>query len=339
MLPRKIRTMKPEKTFSSLIIGLGNIGLGYDLNTQPHQIFTHTKACLVHEDFALVAGVDPDPERRQQFTAFSQRQAFASLSDTPFQPGEIDLIIISTPTEVRMAVVHEAVALKPKALLVEKPLASSVSEAEQIISLCQRHGILLAVNYFRDFNLKIRLAMDFARNNGCRALRAGTCYYSGGLLNNASHFLSLLLQWFGPHSEIRVLRRSSSLGAAAADPVFHIVLAGASVIFSPVSAAYGIGELDLLFDKGRVVFENYGEDVRFYTAIDDPFFPGYARLALADLQPERPALQRYQYDVLEAMSQALVQGAQDSLNAGTALSALKICEEVLHEVECTACGA
>lgn len=338
MLPRKIRTMKPEKPFSVLIIGLGNIGLGYDLNSQTHQIFTHTKSCMAHKSFALVAGVDPDPERRRQFRLFSQRNAFESLAQTPFQPGEIDLIIISTPTEIRMAIVEEAIALQPKALLVEKPLASSVSEAERIINLCQRHGIHLAVNYFRDFNLKTRLVLEFVKHNGCKSLRAGACYYSGGLLNNASHFLSLLLHWFGPHSELRVPRRHSHLGSEANDVTFHLVFAEASVIFSPVQANYGIGELDLLFDNGRVILENYGEDVRFYKAVPDPFFPDYARLALAEVQPERPDLQRYQYDVLEAMSQALVQGDVALLNADNALRALKICEEVLREGKCTACG-
>lgn len=339
MSPKKIRKMRLEKPFTAVVIGLGNIGLGYDLHSRPHQIFTHTKACLVHEAFDLVAGIDPDIERRRQFTVFSGRQAFDSLAKAPFQPGEIDLIIISTPTKVRMAVVNEAIALKPKALLVEKPLASSVPEAEQIMSLCQRHDIQLAVNYFRDFNAKTQQVLKFAKQNGCKSLLSGACYYSGGLLNNASHYLSLLLQWFGPYSELSVLGRRSPLHCEIDDVAFQIVFAGARVIFSPVQAEYGMGELDLLFDNGRVILENYGEDVRFYQTVPDPYFPGYARLALAEIQPERPNLQSYQYDVLEAINHALMQDGDVSLNAAHALEAIKICEEVLCEAKRIACGA
>lgn len=330
--------MKPDKPFSTLIIGLGNIGLGYDLNSRPDQILTHTKACMAHKSFDLVAGVDPDPQRRQQFTLFSQKEAFESLTQAPYLPGDIDLVIISTPTSVRMALVAEAIALKPKALLVEKPLASSVAEAEQIIDLCQQHGIQLAVNYFRDFNQKINQAIDFAKKNGCESLRAGACFYSGGLLNNASHFLSLLLHWFGPHSHVTASRRSACPDSGA-NAAFSIVLAGeADVTFSPVLAKYSIGELDLLFDNGRVTFKNYGEDVRFYKAVPDPYFPGYARLALAETQPERPDLQRYQYDVLEALSQGIGHANAAPWNAGIALTALTICEEVLCDSKRTPCG-
>lgn len=328
--------MNPEKTFSVLIVGLGNIGLGYDLHSQPEQIFTHTKACLRHDSYRLVAGVDPDPERGRQFTAYSQRPAYTSLAAVPVEPGEIDLIIVSTPTAVRMEIVAEAVALQPKALLVEKPLAASVAEAEQIVSLCQRHSIHLAVNYFRDFHAQTRRLLAYAKENGCQALRAGHCYYSGGLLNNASHYLSLLLQWFGPHAELRVGAWPDSPLDGGEDGPFSIVLAGATIVFAPVAAAYGIGELDLLFDHGRLVLENYGEDVRFYKSGADPYFPGYERLALAECQPERPALQSYQYDVLEAIRQALLHDDPLLLNGGTALTALKICEEVLREGKRTA---
>lgn len=330
--------MKRTDSFTCIVIGLGKIGLAYDLHTSAGEIFSHTKACLVHGDFELLGGIDPDPERREKFRVFAGRNAYESLSAAPFKPGDLDLIIISTPTKGRLGVVKEAISLKPRALLIEKPLALTLSEAEEIAELCRQQQILLVVNYFRNFHPKVQEVMSRVHRDGCGRLRSGVCFYSGGILNNGSHFIALLVQWFGQPVRVEPIG-ISVLASGDADVSFRLLFGDASVVFCPVQAEYGVGELDLFFAGGRVCFENYGEDVRYYRAAPDPFFSGYLRLVLAAEQPQRPALTRYQYYVLDALAQALKEGTASLLSGENALETLRISERILHEAASAHSGA
>mgnify|MGYP006424554935 FL=1 len=51
---------------SVVIVGLGAIGMGYDLDSTD-TISTHAKAFQAHSDFYLVAGIDCNIENRRIF--------------------------------------------------------------------------------------------------------------------------------------------------------------------------------------------------------------------------------------------------------------------------------
>ena len=46
------------KKIKALIIGLGNIGMGYDISTKnKNLIYSHAKALSLHKDFNLLGGI------------------------------------------------------------------------------------------------------------------------------------------------------------------------------------------------------------------------------------------------------------------------------------------
>ena len=47
--------------FSCLIVGLGNIGMGYDINKK--NIQSHSKSIEVHNGFNLLGGVDKSKKK------------------------------------------------------------------------------------------------------------------------------------------------------------------------------------------------------------------------------------------------------------------------------------
>ena len=75
-------------SYSVLIIGLGKIALGFDLDSAQNNIFSHTKAFLSNDAFELVGGVDVAVERRVEFEEYSGKSSFASVDE--------DLIFIKT---------------------------------------------------------------------------------------------------------------------------------------------------------------------------------------------------------------------------------------------------
>jgi predicted dehydrogenase len=331
--------MKSNKTIDVLLIGLGNIGLGYDQSSSGEQIFTHAKACMVHDDFSLVAGVDLNEERCHAFEDFTGKKAYTSIESTGLLEGDIDLVIIATPTDVRKEIVDQSLKLKPKAILIEKPIASSVDEADEIIEACGQEEVFLFVNYFRFYDPKIQglrvLIDELQMGEFCHSV----CHYSNGLLNNASHYLSLLLQWFGAVERISIIRPSRILEQGDADVSFSVRFGKGDSLFFPVESEYDIGELDIFFERGRIRFDNYCENVVVYGLFQDPFFDGYKRLLPVENQPEQPGSLRYQWNVLNGLKTVFEEKGRVIVNTENALETIKICNRVLNEAKGSTCSA
>src|SRR5579863_5047756 len=66
-----------------------------------------------------------------------------------------EAVVIATPTQTHFALTKAALEAG-KHVLVEKPLAASVDEAEQLVELADRHERLLAVGHVFLFNNGIR---------------------------------------------------------------------------------------------------------------------------------------------------------------------------------------
>jgi len=50
---------------SVLIVGLGQIGMGYDLGLPPQNVLSHARAFQNCPGFRVIGGVDPDPKERR----------------------------------------------------------------------------------------------------------------------------------------------------------------------------------------------------------------------------------------------------------------------------------
>lgn len=103
----------------------------------------------------LVALVDRRRDKAEQTASQYGGQVLERSEDLI---GKIDLATVAVPT------VHHMAAARPLIeagipVLIEKPLASNVAEAEQIVSLAQRHGTIVQVGHTERFN-PVVLAMQ-----------------------------------------------------------------------------------------------------------------------------------------------------------------------------------
>ena len=135
----------------TLVIGLGNIGMGYDLaKSDSKSKLSHAGAINNNHYFKLTAGVDSDRNARIIFENEFKSKSFITISEALTSTSP-ELAIISTPAQVRLGLVEELLESKTlRVILIEKPLAKNVREASKIIQLCQENGIKLFVNYMRN---------------------------------------------------------------------------------------------------------------------------------------------------------------------------------------------
>jgi predicted dehydrogenase len=139
-----------EKTiYSTIVVGLGRIGLGYDLASASDEVFSHTKALLRHPSFTLIAGVDKHVDRRKDFSSFTGLQAYQSCQEALEKSQTVDICVVATPSKDRMNAIREALQLEPRFLVLEKPLALTLEEGREIVDLIRQRKIGAYVNYIR----------------------------------------------------------------------------------------------------------------------------------------------------------------------------------------------
>ena len=122
-------------TFNVILFGLGKIGYSYDADSSNNNVvLTHFKAINKSPSFRLLAIVEADAKKYQKIDKKFEPLIFADVNQIQSNK-EIDLVVIATPTETHLKVVREALKLRPKAILLEKPVSNSLVDAIKILEL------------------------------------------------------------------------------------------------------------------------------------------------------------------------------------------------------------
>ena len=118
-----------------------------------------------------LVGTGRQGERHARVLSSLSRAELVGVSDLSFERGgavaarygvdfyprfsdlldEVDAVSIATPTDGHFSMALECIA-KGKDLLIEKPLAASVAEAETLVREAERAGLILQVGHIERFN-------------------------------------------------------------------------------------------------------------------------------------------------------------------------------------------
>jgi predicted dehydrogenase len=196
---------------------------------------SHVPAVLSLPDAHLVALVDPEPQRAR---AVAERYGVAPKIRTAVEEilGDVDAAIVATPNHT-----HHALALAciraGVHVLVEKPLAVTRAEGEEIAAAAEERGVTVAVGYSSRFVDAVELLGDLIAQNFFGAIhrfayqfgtRGGWNPASSYILDRKSigggvtvvvgtHFLDWMLAWFGYPDEVALA--DDSLGGPEANAV------------------------------------------------------------------------------------------------------------------------
>ena len=125
------------------VIGVGSVG----------QHHARILAAMPHAE--LVGVVDIKPDRAKEVAAQYGTAAYSNASELV---GRVDAVSIATPT-----VSHVAVALpfveSGAAVLVEKPLAATVEDADRLLAAADARSTVLAVGHTERFNPAVAAAL------------------------------------------------------------------------------------------------------------------------------------------------------------------------------------
>ena len=135
--------------YRTAIIGLGQIGNQLDDDPKRTMVWTHAGAYAAVPGVELIAGADPDGDRLQRFC--ERRGVAAGYRDyrEMLRSENIHLLSVCSPTALHYEMVLEGVRAGVKAIFCEKPLATTVDQAAEMVTACASAGVVLAVNHTR----------------------------------------------------------------------------------------------------------------------------------------------------------------------------------------------
>jgi predicted dehydrogenase len=193
------------------------------------------------DHYQVVAVVDADEKRRQEAVDRFDCQAYVEYDELLADPA-VELVVVSLPSFLHAD--GSIAALETgKHVICEKPMATSLADADRMIAAAERTGKVLTVFQQRRYNpdfVKVRTVINsgllgrivqirltesrFSRRWDWQTLQK----FGGGSLNNTGpHFLDMALQLFGdayPDEVFCQLERTLTLGDA--DDHVKVVLKG-----------------------------------------------------------------------------------------------------------------
>jgi predicted dehydrogenase len=311
---------------SCVIIGLGQIGMGYDFDvTNEPAIYTHARAISLHPAFTLAGAVDVSSAQR---TRFEQRYGVPAFDqvETALHDLQPDVVVIATSSESHGSILAKALnTCHPKLVLCEKPLSYELDEARDMVEMCENADIDLFVNYMRRADpavIEIKRRID---NDEIAMPFKINAWYSKGIFNNGSHFLNLLEFWFGDITGATLINSGRLWDDRDPEPDVELQFDKGTVVFrSAWEEAFSHYCIELLSPSGRLRYEKGGKGIEWQGVHSDPNFDGY-RILEEQRETIANGMSIYQWHVYDQAAKHL---AGEAVTLCTGRQALKTLEAI-----------
>lgn len=187
-----------SQPYPTIVFGLGRIGMGYaedPLTSRYYPYATHAQVLRDHPAFNWLAAVDSDRSRcNLARDRWQVPEVSTSLANLPHR-DRFEVAILATPPDERLALIEQLPNLK--AVLVEKPLATSLTNAEEFVRVCQQRQIALQVNLWRRADERFRDLATAQLASKIGSVQTGHILYGNGFLNNGTHAVDFLRMFLG----------------------------------------------------------------------------------------------------------------------------------------------
>lgn len=199
-------------TYRAGIIGTGGIaGMGI-LGMHDEEDIGRKKVRSSHaggydeaDDIELVAVADVDEEKLETFgEAWDIPEERRYLGhESMLEAEDLDVVSVCTPSYLHHDHVVDAVELgDPAVVWCEKPIAASVTEAEEMIDVCADADTELLVNHSFRFTEKLQRLRDLVVDEGLLGeVKSVNAQFRRELMRNSTHVLDMLVYLLDARAE------------------------------------------------------------------------------------------------------------------------------------------
>jgi predicted dehydrogenase len=319
--------------YRAAIIGCGKIGSEFADDPRIKDIYTHAGAYVHCPDTDLVAVCDKDRKKSEKckdrwhvpdcYTDYKRM-----ISDT-----EPDIVSVCTPDQTHFEIIRTILSSSNvKAIFAEKPLALNVKDAEDLVNLAEKKGVVLAVNYSRRYAEKFWELKNYLDSDAFGSIQTINGYYTKGTVHNGTHWFDLARFLIGEFKRVKGFDNQKEKND---DPTFDAYAEftnGANAYLHACDETkFSIFEMDIIGSNGRVYIKDSDNIVEIYCVADSPYYSGYNALHLSDTFTD--IMKNTQLHAVEDIAQCLKTGLTPKCSGFDGLAALKIACAVCLSVD------
>lgn len=251
--------------YKTLIIGAGRIGAFYD-EPNNNQILSHAHGITNNINFELCGFIDNNLEVAQKAAQIWNTNYYLTI-EACIEENTIDVIVIAVPDEVHFSWLTRALKFKPKLIILEKPIVTTIADAKVVEKLVMASNTVILVNYSRRYEPIYSYLKEMIRSGQLGVFTNGHGYYGKGIIHNGTHMLDMLNYFVGEFIDFSIIE--SFTDYTEADPTVSAILkysTGQFYLQAVNSNKVTIFEIDLLFENGRIRMSELGRLIEVYKA-------------------------------------------------------------------------
>lgn len=323
----------------TVLVGFGRMAQGYSEDPKLRRNYrysTHAEVLGDHPAFEWVGVVDPaDEPRRKARDRWGVPDVAEALEDVE-EPEVPEIAVIATPPDVRLEVLKAFPNLR--AVLVEKPLGPSMSEAIRFLEDCRRRGILVQVNLWRRADRLYRSLADSRLKELVGTPHAAFALYGNGLQNHGTHLVDLVEMLLGPVETVDAMEpgpETRTTPSPRDDEIpFHLTLeSGLGVSVQTVDFdSYREGSLDIWGSTGRFCILEEGLTNLHHSVRPHPAMTGETAVTPQGTEIE-PTVGEALYDLYTNLSRGLELGEPLWAAGERGVRAMSLVDAVLRSAE------
>ena len=295
---------------------------------------SHVSCYVEHPRTELVAVCDIRSEALDEF-----RETWPELSDVALYTDfaellaneQPDLVSVVTGDHVHADLTVAAAESGARAIFCEKPIATTLEDADRMIAACERAGVLLSVDHTRRWGAAYSDAQRLVASGALGAVRTVSVEHYGPramMFRNGTHMVDLLCFFSGAEPRWVTAKLEPGFdhfdryrGGGGKDPAqdpYASALIGFEddirATYTAYKTGFNAGILSVTCDRGRVEFHN--EQGRILTSDSSG---GHRELRSAELAPG-DYLYVNQLGAVDELVAALDGGSDTPVSPGTLVS-------------------
>lgn len=281
------------KKYKAAIIGTGRIGYLLEKDKKREQPASHSSAFSKNKRITLVAGCDVNKSRLELFKKDYKKCNCYSDYKVMMAKEKPDIVVIAVPEKYHTEIAIEVFKFKPQLVVLEKPVATTLDQANKIKREAEKYDVKVLVNHERRYALDYKFVKSLLKDSYIgeislviASLWSNTRVFSKKSINDAScmllhdatHLVDIIHYLFditlkNPEIDSVIKKRDEVVNL-----YINYKLGKNSLLFMDLSSDknYFGFEIEIRGSKGRIIIGN--GYLKVYKSMKSRFYSGFFSL-------------------------------------------------------------
>ena len=263
------------------IVGCGRIGSEFDDDPRRKIVSSHAGAYSAVSQTDLVAASDMNKGKLQKCGIKWGIKSLYEDYEKMLEKEKLDILSICTWSSTHLEILRKAAEYGVKAIFCEKPIATNLKDADEMIRICKKNNVILMIDHQRRFDEFHQSVKKFISDGKMGKIQQVVFYYTAGIANTGSHMFDLLRFLFGEVDWVYAVY-SENKSPNPEDPNIDGILKFKNGTLCSVHACdmkhFLIFEADIIGTKGMMRITHSGFDLEFYEIGESKLFSGYSEI-------------------------------------------------------------